>query len=128
MTSVGATLRSERLRRNLSLDQISRELKIAGRFLEAIETEHFERLPGGLFAKSFVRQYARLLDLDDQDLADQVQRALEPQPEVPPLAGNPGLSEFRPKMAEFGESRFGWPSGALPAGALLVVALLVCSG
>src|SRR6266699_772896 len=69
MTSVGETLRSERLKRNLSLDQISRELKISGRFLEAIETEHFERLPGGLFAKSFVRQYARLLELDDEDLA-----------------------------------------------------------
>jgi cytoskeleton protein RodZ len=61
MLSVGETLRAERLKRNLGLDQIASELKISSRFLEAIETEQFDKLPGGVFTKSFVRQYARLL-------------------------------------------------------------------
>ena len=64
MTSIGEMLRREREKRNLDLDQVSRELKISTRFLEAIETENFDRLPGGVFAKSFVRQYARMFDLD----------------------------------------------------------------
>jgi len=55
MMSVGDTLRRERIRRNLQLDQISHELKISPRFLEAIEDEQFEKLPGGVFAKAFVR-------------------------------------------------------------------------
>jgi hypothetical protein len=67
MISVGESLRRERLKRNLELGQISNELKIALRFLEAIESEHFEKLPGRLFAKNFVRQYARMVDLDDWD-------------------------------------------------------------
>jgi cytoskeleton protein RodZ len=141
MSSVGETLRAERLKRKLGLDQISGELKISSRFLEAIETEQFDKLPGGVFTKSFVRQYARLLGLDDEDLADQVQRVLEPQPGVPQFAEKPNLaasgfhlpktSEFHvPKMEAWesvGENRFRW-SGSLSAAALFVVALLICSG
>lgn len=141
MTSVGETLRAERLKRNLGLDQISGELKISSKFLEAIETEQFDKLPGGVFTKSFVRQYARLLGLDDEDLAGQVQRALEPQSAIPHFAEKPQpvvpefhvtkASEFHvPKMEAWesvGESRFRW-SGSLSAAALFVVALLICSG
>jgi cytoskeleton protein RodZ len=78
MSSVGETLRRERLRRNLGLDQISRELKISTRFLDAIEEERFERLPAGVFAKSFVRQYARYLGLDEDEVVAEVQRILAP--------------------------------------------------
>ena len=78
MTSIGETLRRERQKRNLQLDQVSRELKISTRFLEAIEEEQFDRLPGGVFAKSFVRQYARMLDLDEEEAAAEVQRTLAP--------------------------------------------------
>jgi len=133
MTSVGETLRAERLKRNLALDQISHELKISSRFLDAIEAGDYNKLPGGVFTKSFVRQYARLLGLDEEELAGQVQRVLEPQPEVPQLANRPKAadSEFHvPKMEAWesvGENRFRW-SGSLSAAALFVVALLICSG
>ena len=132
MTSVGETLRAERLKRNLALDQISRELKISSRFLAAIETGEFNKLPGGVFTRSFVRQYARLLGLDEEELAGQVQRVLEPPPEAPQLSKAKAIeSGFHvPKMEEWesvGENRFRW-SGSLSAAAIFVVALLICSG
>ena len=65
MTPVGETLRRTRLKRNLQLEEISNELKISTRFLQAIESDQYDKLPGGIFAKSFVRQYARLLGLDE---------------------------------------------------------------
>src|SRR5215831_2489771 len=80
MISVGETLRRERLKRNLDLDHISQELKISSRFLEAIEDERFERLPGNVFVKSFVRQYARFLGLDEEEVTAEVQRIIEPPP------------------------------------------------
>src|SRR5208283_934577 len=93
MTSVGETLRRERLRRNLELGQISEELKISSRMLAAIEDEKFERLPGGVFSRSFVRQYARYLGMDEEAIARRVEEVLEPIPEefrhaevVPPPA------------------------------------------
>src|SRR5947208_14544133 len=82
MSSIGESLRRERRRRNLELDQISHELRISSRFLEAIEEEKFDKLPAGVFAKSFVRQYARYLELDDEELANELQRVLEPPPVI----------------------------------------------
>src|SRR5215469_16463541 len=90
MMTVGETLRRERLKRNLDLDQVSRELKISPRFLEAIENEDFEKLPGGVFAKAFVRQYGRLLGLNDEELAAQLQQTLDP-----PSAETPAAVESR---------------------------------
>jgi cytoskeleton protein RodZ len=132
MTAVGETLRRERLRRNLDLDWISRELKISSRMLQAIEDERFERLPGGVFARSFVRQYARLLGLDEDEMAAQVQRQLEPGDEAPklPEIQKPIAADLRvPRVERWsgrGDSR-PW-SSSLPALALLVLAMLVCSG
>lgn len=66
MRAVGETLRKEREARGVSLQEISEETKISMRFLRAIEEEHFDRLPGGIFNKNFVRQYARYLGLDEE--------------------------------------------------------------
>src|SRR5215510_5558292 len=85
MTPVGETLRRERLKRNLDLEEISRELKISARFLQAIENDQYDKLPGGVFAKSFVRQYARLMGLDDEQLVNQVQQSIAPIPEFAQL-------------------------------------------
>ncbi len=138
MTSVGETLRRERLRRNLDLDQISRELKINAKMLEAIEAEEFDRLPGTIFAKNFVRQYAHLLGLDEDEMAAEVQRALQPPSEIPRFAEGGKLASAPiqvtpiqlPKVEQWesaGDRGFSWGS-PLPALALFVVAMLVCSG
>jgi len=52
MASIGETLRRERQRRKLNLDQVSRELKIARKFLEAIEKENFDVLPAGVLPRA----------------------------------------------------------------------------
>ncbi len=55
----------------LTLDQIAAETRIGSRFLEAIETEQFHLLPGGIFSRGFVRSYAERLKLDpDKAVAD----------------------------------------------------------
>ena len=71
MASFGAQLKREREQRKVSLDDISVSTKIGTRFLRAIEENHFEQLPGGIFNKGFVRAYARHLGLDEeQTVAD----------------------------------------------------------
>jgi cytoskeleton protein RodZ len=130
MTPVGETLRRERMKRNLELEQISRELKISARFLQAIESDQYEKLPGGVFAKSFVRQYARLLGLNEEDLAGQVQQVLGPVPETSQFAEKPvGFAPIQvPRVEEWetvGDKRFRW-SGWFSA-AVLVAVMLVCS-
>src|SRR5436305_10625123 len=133
MTAVGETLRRERLRRNLDLDQISNELKIAPKMLEAIEDERFDRLPGAIFARSFVKQYARYLGLDDEELAAEVQRTLQPAPVLTHAAEKPrdaAASIPLPRVEKWeavGDSRFNW-SSPLASLALEVLVMLGCAG
>ena len=65
--SVGSQLNlaKARERRGLSLKQISDSTKIAIRFLQSIESEEFDQLPGGIFSTSYIRQYARQIGMEE---------------------------------------------------------------
>ena len=124
MTSIGETLRRERLRRGLELQAVSSELKISLKFLEAIEAEAFDKLPGGMFTKSFVRQYSRYLGVDEEDILAELDRIVEPP--VTALPERPA-SDFHVQRVEKWQVMSD-RSSPLPAFALAVVVLLVCSG
>jgi cytoskeletal protein RodZ len=68
MASFGETLRRERELRGVSLREIADSTKISIRFLQALEQDRIEVLPGGVFRRAFVREYARYLGLDDDRL------------------------------------------------------------
>ena len=57
-----ATVRNNR---GISLRQIAESTKISVRSLEAIERGEFEKLPGGIYNTSYIRQYARAIDYDE---------------------------------------------------------------
>jgi cytoskeletal protein RodZ len=57
-----ATIRNNR---GISLHQIAESTKISVRSLEAIERGEFEKLPGGIYNTSYIRQYARAIDYDE---------------------------------------------------------------
>jgi cytoskeletal protein RodZ len=67
----GDSLKKEREKRGITLEDVALTTKIGKRFLRAMEEEHFEQLPGGIFNKGFVRAYARCIGIDeDQTVAD----------------------------------------------------------
>ncbi|MDQ6760921.1 MAG: helix-turn-helix domain-containing protein [Acidobacteriota bacterium] len=53
------------------MEQIADQTKISIGFLRAIEAEEFDKLPGGLFATSYIRQYAACAGVDASDLLSQ---------------------------------------------------------
>jgi cytoskeletal protein RodZ len=66
VASFGENLRQAREARNITLQEIAASTKISSRALQALEDEHFEKLPGGVFNKGFVRAYARCVGLDEE--------------------------------------------------------------
>jgi cytoskeleton protein RodZ len=71
MGAFGERLQREREMRGITLEEISESTKITSRCLRALEEEEFDKLPGGVFNKGFVRAYAAYLGLDeDQAVAD----------------------------------------------------------
>ena len=61
----GEHLKREREMRGVSLDEICAATRISTRFLEALESEEWDQLPGGVFNRGFVRAVARFLGLDE---------------------------------------------------------------
>jgi len=57
--------------------------KISMRFLRAIETEEFGKLPGGIFSTSYLRQYAAAIGYDEVELLMHFDRKMNPQPAGP---------------------------------------------
>ena len=62
-----ATIRKNR---GISLAQIAETTKIGVRSLEAIERGDFQKLPGGIYSTSYIRQYARAIDYDESALLE----------------------------------------------------------
>ena len=99
MNSIGNILRGERLRRGLKLEQVTEWTRIGQPFLRAIEENRFDRLPSGLYTRSFIRQYARTLDLDEEQLIASFKERVE-QP-IPPLPAPSSWPLHPPLMLSF---------------------------
>src|SRR5512134_896887 len=85
MGSFGEKLRRERELRGVSLREIADGTKISLRFLQALEEDRVEALPGGLFPRAFAKQYALFLGLDaERTVADFVEAHGQLAPERKP--------------------------------------------
>jgi cytoskeleton protein RodZ len=72
----GEHLRREREMRGVSLEEIAKTTRISTRFLDALEKEAWDRLPGGVFNRGFVRTVARFLGLEEESLLAEYALAL----------------------------------------------------
>ncbi|HEV8238254.1 MAG TPA: RodZ domain-containing protein [Thermoanaerobaculia bacterium] len=68
--SFGSWLRQQREIRNITLREISDNTKIGLRYLEALEEDRFEVLPAPIFAKGFLREYAKYVGLDPDEVVN----------------------------------------------------------
>ena len=80
---VDLELASRRKRSAISLEQISKATKIGIRSLEAIEAGEFQKLPGGVYSTSYIRQYARAIDFDESLILEHYYSVMgiKPEPE-----------------------------------------------
>jgi|SRR5690242_10926978 cytoskeleton protein RodZ len=87
----GEVLRREREMRGVSRDEVCAATRISNRFLEALETEQWATLPGGIFNRGFVRAVARFLGLDEDDLLAEYDLAMIEQRSRPEALLSPPL-------------------------------------
>jgi cytoskeleton protein RodZ len=85
-SSAGAVLAAAREESNLSVAEVARHLKLSPAQVEALEEGAYDRLPGRVFVRGFLRNYAKLLGIDPQPLLSRMDNEM-PQPtfvEEPP--------------------------------------------
>jgi cytoskeleton protein RodZ len=82
---IGTSLRAARERQKLELSDVERATRIRTKYLEALEEERFEVLPGDAYAKGFLRTYADFLGLDGLRFVDEYNERFAPA-ELPEAA------------------------------------------
>jgi len=89
-TLFGERLKRERELRGVSLEEVAAATRIQGKFLEALENDQWDQLPGGVFNRGFIRSISKYLGLDEDslvaeyDLATQGQKQPGSTPILPP--------------------------------------------
>ena len=71
MGRIGETLREARERKNLTLKDAEEATKIRLKYLQDLENENFENLPGRAYAIGFLKTYAKYLQIEDQALVEE---------------------------------------------------------
>jgi cytoskeleton protein RodZ len=106
----GERLKREREMREVSMDELTKATRISRRFIEALENEDWEKLPGGVFGHGFVRSIARYLGLGEEALLGEYDLARAEKVQSPP-----------PKP----EERIPSPPKWVPAAAIVIILLAV---
>lgn len=118
---VGTILRTARSRRKIELSEVEAATRIRLRYLNAIENEEWDILPGGVYTRGFIRTYASFLGLDGERLVEEYRQSVE--------RWHRGTAEGARQggAAEAGrasERRLGAPLAALVILAVVAVAVL----
>jgi cytoskeleton protein RodZ len=114
MGSFGEDLKRAREAKGVALETIATATKITTRYLQAVEQERFDQLPGGVFRKSIVRSYARTAGLDEDAWVKRYLDISQPEETIiseedqtwAAFAENVGRS--RSRDSEAGNSRARW--------------------
>jgi cytoskeleton protein RodZ len=83
LASFGEKLRKEREQRGITLEDVSSTTRISARMLRAMEEDHFDQLPGGVFNKGFIRAYAKHVGIDPEQAVTDYLAAIGQTPAKP---------------------------------------------
>ncbi len=121
--AAGAALFKERRRQGLSLGDISRQLKLSVRQVEALERDDYAGYRSPVFIHGFIRNYAKLLGLDPEPLIRATDLMLDP----PMTAALAPRQQERPQPTRLGDRKYPlWP--AIVAVLLVGLAIAVYFG
>jgi cytoskeleton protein RodZ len=113
----GERLKRERELREVSQEELTKGTRISARYLEALENEEWDKLPGGAFSRGFVRSIAKYLGLNEENFLAEYDLARGEQSMPVP---HPYENKIpRPPI---------WLPVAFVLGALLILSALVAGG
>ena len=116
MARLGDALRAQRERMGITLEQAAEDTRIRDKFLRALESGDYQTLPGVVYTKGFLRNYADYLGLDPDELIAQLQAE---------RGASDAPRSFEPMRPIMRRSVILTPAVLVPIGVLAAVALFV---
>jgi len=92
----GAYLKSERELRGVTIDEVASKTKIHARYLHALESNQFEKLPGEVFVNGFIRSMAKVIGADENELLSAYSDTIKESPNENGNLSTP--SKEKPKL------------------------------
>jgi cytoskeletal protein RodZ len=93
MATLGQQLKQSREEKGISLQEIAESTHISIRFLQAIENDAYDVLPGGVFNRAFVRKFARRVGFDEEQAVNLYQEQWQEQGGEPERGYQLGIDE-----------------------------------
>lgn len=125
MTSIGTMLEKRRVQQKRTLQEAADALNIKKAYLEALEKNTYDAIPGAVFVKGFLRNYGNYLGLNGAALVQQYKQTVEertPQPEVRsvvrPVRKEPQKSKKKRRQGK-------WPEITIIAGVIIFLLLMI---
>lgn len=97
MQTLGQRLRAEREKKGLSIPELATRVCIRAAFFEAIEADKPEAFPGKFFYRSFLRQYAGLLEMPEAEIQAELARSLSDE-QAEKVERDIAAEEFKPEV------------------------------
>ena len=119
--TAGALLGAAREASGLTIDAVAQQLKLAPRQVRALEEDDYTHLPGRTFVRGFVRNYARLVHLDPDEVVGSL-----PAGAAAPALEAPTLQQTAQTMGELpttDQSKPAWARWAIPLTLAVIVAV-----
>jgi len=124
LRELGALLKAERERQGISVNEITDQIKISRTALIAIEEGDESKLPHSVYAKGFIKNYARLLNLDAEEVSQTLAVAFDEEEDA---AMRPAYQESRETVTSI-KTGAGGTKKSSSFGLVLLLLLLLAGG
>ena len=119
METIGKYLKRVRETCGYSLEDVAGITRINLRYLEAIEKDDFEKIPGETFSHGFIRSFARCIGISDEEISRKIRETLKTEPQAVNTQNQDDMAE-RSVVRKPGKARI-----ILPAAAAVILAALL---
>lgn len=101
MKHIGEYLKQRRCRKNITLEEVASQTGIREQYLTALESGDFEKIPGDVFIKGFIRNYGNFLEENGNDLVEAYTKGLAtPEALHEPLKAAPSDVKEQPEVLQ----------------------------
>jgi cytoskeleton protein RodZ len=111
IASPGKRLRIARQAKGLSHSEVASHLHLSSAIIQALESDDYERLPGPVFVRGYLRNYARILGLDDKAVLSDLDQADKEHAKPAPTTATHSNVKTKARRARRVPSLFAWMLG-----------------